>query len=234
VDNRELWVGTAAVGKATMKRNDISVRMTGQAATAYGELTRATIRGDRAAGLAAAHDAHAAGLLVNDPGNGAKFLTSALEDLVRNEPTELHVVSKSLRDRQLTALLAERAGEIPVHVTVRDVSMEIEEHLRKAGVDLMRMDDPLHAAHTNIVAGTNQAYFGSAHLTPRALNRESARSTSREIGVLVDRASEPQVLDQVREAAQLVRTNATPADGAHSWQSKIEYWLRSRLGRGFD
>lgn len=234
VDDRELWVGTAAVGKATLKRNDISVRMTGPAATAYGELTRATIRGDHAAGLAAAGDAFEAGLLVNDPGNGAKFLTSALEDLVREEPTELHVVTKSLRDRELASLLAGRAGDIPVHVTVRDVSIEIEEKLRAAGVDLMRLDDPMHQSHTNIVAGTEKAYFGSAHLTARALNRDSARSTSREIGVLVDSATEPEVLQQVRAAAELVRTNGTPAVGSHSWQSKVEYWIRSHFGKGFD
>lgn len=234
VDGRELWVGTAAVGKASLKRNDIAVRMTGPAATAYEVLTRATIRGDRTAAFAAAQDAHAAGLLVNDPGAGAKFLTSSLEDLIRNEPTELHVVTKSLRDRELTSLLAERAQQIPVHVTVRDVSIEIEERLRAAGVDLMRPDDPLHQAHTNIVAGTNQAYFGSAHLTPRALNRASARTTSREIGVLVDRATEPEVLTQVREAAELVRANGTPAVGSHSFQSRVEYWLRSHFGKGFD
>ena len=233
VDGRELWVGTAAIGKATLKRNDISVRMTGPAATAYGELTRATIRGDKAAGFAAAQDAHAAGLLVNDPDNGATFLTTALEKLIREEPTELFVVSKSLRDRQLAGMLADRASDIPVHVTVRDISMELEEKLRAAGVDVMRLDDPLHQSHTNIVAGTQKAYFGSAHLTARALNREGARSISREIGVLVDSASEPEVLAQVRTAAELVRTEGKAA-GAHSWQSRVEYWLRSHLGRGFD
>ncbi len=234
VDDKELWVGTAAVGKATLKRNDISVRMTGPAATAYGELTRATIRRDHAAGFAAAEDAFEAGLLVNDPDNGATFLTTGLEQLIREEPTALHVVTKSLRDRGIAALLAERASDIPVQVTVRDVSMEIEERLRAAGVDVMRLDDPLHQSHTNIVAGTTKAYFGSAHLTARALNRESARSTSREIGVLVDSVNEPEVLQQVREAADLVRTNGTAATGSHSWQSRIEYWLRSHFGKGFD
>lgn len=234
VDGRELWVGTAAVGKATRKRNDIAVRITGPAAIAYGALTRATIRGDRAAAFAAAQDAHAAGLLVNDPGAGAEFLTSSLEQLIRNEPVELHVVTKSLRDRELTSLLAERAGQIPVHVTVRDISMEAEEHLRAAGADVMRLDDPLHQAHANIVAGTDRAYFGSAHLTARALNRASARSTSREIGVLVERATEPEVLAQVRAAAELVRAEGTPVVGSHSWQSRVEYGLRSHFGKGFD
>jgi hypothetical protein len=112
--------------------------------------------------------------------------------------------------------------------------MEIEQHLRAAGVDVMRIDDPLHQSHANIVVGTNQAYFGSAHLTARALNRETARSTSREIGVLVDRSTEPEVLAQVREAAQLIRSGSTQAEGAHSWQTRVEYWLRSHLGKGFD
>lgn len=234
VDDRELWVGTAAVGKPTLKRNDIAVRMTGPAAQAYGDLTRATVRADRPAALAAARDAEAAGLLVNDPGADARFLTPALERLVREEPTELQVVSKSLRDRELAALLGTRAGEIPVDVTVRDISMEIEEHLRSAGANVMRVDDPLHTSHANIVAGSDRAYFGSAHLTARALNRDAARSTSREIGVLVDRSTEPAVLDQVRESARLIRADATPADGAHSWQSRAEYWLRTHMGKGFD
>jgi hypothetical protein len=134
----------------------------------------------------------------------------------------------------VASLLAKRAEEIPVHVTVRDLDMDIEEHLRSAGVDVMRLDDPLHQSHTNIVAGTQRAYFGSAHLTSRALNRESARSTSREIGVLVDQSTEPQVLAQVRAAAELVRANGTPAVGSHSMQSRVEYWFRSHLGKGFD
>ncbi|MCW2923665.1 MAG: hypothetical protein JWM98_1069 [Thermoleophilia bacterium] len=226
VDGERMLVGTGAIGKPTLKRNDVAVLMDGAAPEAYERLERAAFRHDVPAGRVAAADAKAAGLLVNDPALHVTHLTESLEQFIATEPVRLDVVTKAFRDPELASMLAARAEHIPVSVVARDMDPEVEATLRSSKVDLLHLLDPAHHSHVNLVVGSEQAYLGSAHLTPRAMNRASNIYPSREIGALVD---DPSTVAALREVADQVRATGQAATGAGSVQERATSWVRSKF-----
>jgi hypothetical protein len=152
----------------------------------------------READLAAA----ARGVLVNDPVVELHLLSDQQRRLLAEEPQELDVFTKSLRDVDAVKLLvAARARGVTVNVYAGEISPDAEGALRHAGATLYGLEnDPVHA-NVIVAKGLGQAVWSTAHLTQRAfgagvtdglngsglaVNPADAGQRSRELGAITN------------------------------------------------
>lgn len=159
---------TGAFTDRTTQRIEGVVQLTGETSAAAREVTEAAFSGDVKRMRRAVRAAEQLGVVLNDAISGEQLLTKRLHALIDTTQHELTISTKIYTDPGIRTAV-QRAVKRGVEVKFTDI--------RGGGM------------HATLVAGDNQVYVGSAHLSPRAMgDGRLAYRKAREAGVFVQDA----------------------------------------------
>lgn len=190
IDGETAVVSTVAPVKKLRMRDalDMSLIVRGAPARALEAAAEAASSGDSARIRTSAHHVRQHGLAFNDRAHGVNDLTHELEQLVDGARSSIYIGSKLIGDEQFVQRLAQIRQDADIRVLLESSSKSDPRDVaaaRALGLEVSELDRYGMHGNTIIVDG-NQAYFGTAMLTPRGLGRESAGRQSRELGWFTD------------------------------------------------
>jgi hypothetical protein len=183
----ETWLGNLAPIPKAHERTELSLVLSGDAASAARLVTETTMDGARPLAVGDAIDSAARlGVLYNDPVASRGTLSRAIgETLDAGHGADLLVITKGIQHPRSTSSIidAHRAGR-DVQLFVRDIAREDAERLAEAGVPAWQVGGALQPRVNAFFAG-NRGVATTSFLWGNMLD-DPARATSRDAGVLVD------------------------------------------------
>ncbi len=184
-------------------RSDMSVRLLGDSAEAAHTYLAASFDSDLAQLSQAAHDARAAGLLINEPRTGVSHLADAMRSLVDTAEHRIHIVSKGLDDADFAARLVQaRSRGVDVTLSLRDLARADAIRLREGGVRVVMQPMRTMSSRINMMVADDLALASTAYQWTPMLTHGGA--SSRESGVLL----------AGRDAARAIKQLGKTAEGA--------------------
>lgn len=190
-------------------RMEFGVRFGGAAGAAFEGVQRLAPGAAPEAVTQAMDAARSLGVLANDPRNGRRDVSTALQALVASAKDELYVVSKLFDSTALVKDLASAAKRgAKTTLATHEIDDEQAGLLTRAGVTVTRVPygpaiDRNAALHGTIVAADGVTLLTSMPLKKGAIVGGKGRE-SREFGVALDGAAAAELVNTVRERLDAV------------------------------